>query len=282
MDNMYNVLETRVIKECKIGKMNWDGKIVQACSDRGLLQIVGVRRDIHTQKEEFKIRWYNIKNDTIENTVEINSGIKFEKIESSKNDNVFVLKVDNVSKYVYWIQDSKVVTDDLLSELNNEVIRLSNLYGKIDSLIGKLSGSNTNSGNLNSHLGIDQGLNGLLQSINYNNNVKRLLLSNIVGSDVISQLVQDNELIDELKSHMPEDQNTYSDVIHAINCPQVKYTLRLLDETIYSSQLFALATALGLNINQGESTNSSSNPMVMFINSLDNKYNEKNKDSKQD
>ncbi|KAH8742122.1 hypothetical protein FG386_003449 [Cryptosporidium ryanae] len=271
-------LETRIVKEYKVGKMNWDGKVVQACSDKGLLQIVGVKGDTGL-KEEFRVRWYNIGSGALENVVQINGNIRFEKVEGSKSNNVFVLKSNNVSKHVYWIQDSKLQIDDLLSELNNEVARLSSLYEKIDSLMGRFSTSNLGLGantGANANPNSGHGYDGLYR----NNSLRKLQLSSVLGRDVIAELIQDSELINELKDHMPEGQRTYGDVISAINCPQVKYTLRLLDETIYSSQLFALAAALGLDINHGMFASPDSNPMAVFISALDDKYNEKNEELK--
>ncbi|OII71265.1 uncharacterized protein cubi_01740 [Cryptosporidium ubiquitum] len=242
---------TQIIKEYKIGKMTWDGKLVKACIDKGKLQFIK-----ELNENTHKIRWYNIDKKVYEDEVKIEKELKFDIIKESKSNNVFVLKKNCQPLSIYWIQDRKLVLDSLLNDLNNQINLILDDNNNIQS--------NTND--------LNKTIRSILEQMNSNTNKRRISLSEILTSEIINELKQDQNLIEELKEQMPLNQRNLQDINSALNCPQVKYTMRLLDESIYSEQIFTLSTALGLDINFDSLINK--NPMKVFINALNEKYNE--------
>ncbi|KAJ1611038.1 hypothetical protein OJ253_984 [Cryptosporidium canis] len=240
-----------VIKEYKIGKMTWDGKIVKACTDKGKLQLV---KDLNGNV--YKITWYNVEKQVIEDEVIIEGGLECVAINESKSKNVFTLKKNLHPVSIFWIQDSKLCLEDCLNELNHQI-----------KLI--LDNNTSNSENLNNTI------RNIIERMNGNVIRKRISLSDILTREIINELKQDPNLIEELKEQMPSNQQNIQDINAALNCPQLKYTMRLLDESIYSEQIIALSAALGLDINFDSLVNK--NPMYVFINALNEKYNEEKK-----
>ncbi|OLQ16701.1 hypothetical protein ChUKH1_02875 [Cryptosporidium hominis] len=225
--------------------MTWDGKILKACTDKGKLQFIK-----ESDGNKHKIRWYNIDKQINEDEIIVENEINFDIIKESKSNNVFVLKKNSKPLSIYWIQDSKLILDDLINDLNTQIKLITN--------------------NLN------ETIRSVLEQMNNNNNNKRRIsISEILTSEIINELKQDQDLIEELKEHMPSNQRNLQDINSVINCPQVKYTMRLLDESIYSEQIFTLSTALGLDINFDSLINK--NPMQVFINALNKKYNPEKK-----
>ncbi|KAH8584039.1 uncharacterized protein ELE39_002797 [Cryptosporidium sp. chipmunk genotype I] len=230
-----------VIKEYKVGKMTWDGKIVKACTDKGKLQFIKeLDRNTH------KIRWYNIDKQINEDEITIESELKFTSIKESKSNNVFVLKKNSQPLSIYWIQDKNLILEDLLNDLNTQIKLVTNNLNKT--------------------------IRSILEQMNNNTSKRRISLSEILTNEVINELKLDQNLIEELKEQMPSNQRNIQDINSVLNCPQVKYTMRLLDESIYSEQIFTLSTALGLDINFDSLINK--NPMQVFINALHEKYNQ--------
>ncbi|KAF7457180.1 putative 26S proteasome regulatory subunit RPN13 [Cryptosporidium felis] len=251
---------SQIVKEYKVGKMMWDGKVVQACTDKGKLELFRSK-----DASQPKLRWHNLDKKVFENEVEVNKDLKVEKINESRSNKVFVLKISGKPAHLYWIQDNQLDIDHFIKEINDEISLLSHQVNSFNDTLRKILNDINDARNTSN-------TNGILQENAQTTQIsQRISLSNILTSQVLDEIKNDPDLLEELKDQMPAGQGTVQDVHQALNCPQVKYTLRLLDETIYSEQILALSAALGLGINFETLINK--NPMHVFIKALNEKYN---------
>lgn len=254
-----------VIKEYKVGKMAWDGKLVKACTDKGMLQFIK-----ELDGNIYKVRWHNIEKQTSEDEIVLEDGLRFEAIKESKSKNsVFVLKRNLKPLNIYWIQDRKLVFDKLLTDLNSQIKLLLDKGNAEDYRIKENTDRGSTSNN-NNNDNLNNAIKSIIEQVNHDR--RRISLSEILTSEIINEIKQDQSLIEELKEQMPPNQRNLQDIYTALSCPQVKYTMRLLDESIYSEQIVTLSTALGLDISFDSLVNK--NHMKVFINALDDKYNE--------
>ncbi|OII78069.1 hypothetical protein cand_037170 [Cryptosporidium andersoni] len=250
---MEGLHSTQILVKIKAGRLFWDGYLVVPEKTKGSLQVM--RNEI---RNVVQVCWVNRDNGDVEELIDVCEDMRLEEVPECTSGHVYVLRgLHDKKPHLYWIQEK--------FDLDSEKELINNFNKKLkDSYEHTIS---------NPRLQLRESLEMALYQTENSNLLDTIQLkshisiNNILSNDVLEAIQCDHHAMLELESLMPSGQQDSQNVIDAMKCPQVQYTLRLLNESIYSDQLIPLLNALGLKPLQGIS-----HPMEQFLSALEANY----------
>lgn len=234
-----------MIAQINAGKMYLDGRIAKADKRKGTIQLVNGEDGLK------HVQWHNRESNRVEDDWIVINDAYLEKVPQAKTGGVYVLRFAEVNKkQLFWIQDINIEKEEEFVKNFNESIGGRKLR----------------------KLGIQTGNEDILQNF-FDERHKPLSLVDILTPGRLLRLIDDQEALQRLMQHLPEEHRNTKDLCETIRSAQIRSTLTTLNYAIYRTDLTALLQSLGLKPPSLDSIGTK-NPLYILIKAIEEKEQE--------
>lgn len=246
--------------EINAGKCIYDGNIIKPDKRKGKLRLY------RASDELLHMQWINRETNKVEDDLIVIEDVFLKKIEECKTGRVYLLKfIVSDKKMFFWMQDFDDSKDEAFvrkfnAATGHDTSKESNSKREKQSTI-----SSINEKPVKFPYG-DDSLNYLLDP------KKTVTFKDLFNDKYLYKLLDIPEVVDELKTHMPEGYQTKEDIIDAIQKRAFNTSLSFFDSTLFTHFNFLLHL-LELPL----PTEEVKDPMEYIIKSLNKKYNNEQK-----